>query len=196
MTNEQISSLIKSIAGKMAKTPHAVYGNTKRTSGFENPDNKIISDYINDITESTRFREWFAGSQLVMDDGSDRPLLLFHGDYNEFRSDHDTWFSTKWEVANAYGDVTACFVNAKKVFNFDANGNSWTNIPIDLLKDDEDVHSRIYPYDDEYPNDTSVNDIVHAAVDAGYDAAWIRNVDDDHVADQIFVKAPVDMWKI
>jgi len=171
-----------------------VPGTGKFKMADENPnaDNTMRDEFLKEYTSTDSFKEWFSGSKLVDKEGN--PLLLFHGDgKSDFEEDHDfrkfdTWFTTSKRQAAQFGNVTACYVRAEKVLKVDAGGNSWCNIPI------ENVHGiEVEAPDEEYPDDTTTDEIAHRAIEAGYDAVWISNVDDDWIADQIFVKGPLDI---
>lgn len=99
-------------------------------------------------TDTAAFKRWFGDSKVVDDDGN--PLVVYHGtrhSFDEFKregrkgNDRLHYFSDNPAVANEYaGDVRygspnvmPAYVSLQKPFTFDAGGELWGSLPLDLF---------------------------------------------------------------
>jgi len=147
-------------------------------------------------TDTAAFKKWFSGSKVVDTDG--KPLVVYHGtrhSFDEFmregRKGRDRlhYFTEDPAVASEYaGDVRhgtpnvmPVYVSLQKPFVFNASGEQWGSLPLDIFPDEISKHfderNILRGRSGQIPR-IGFAEVIRGALVAGYDGVVADNITD------------------
>ena len=148
------------------------------------------------VTETPAFKKWFGDSKVV--DASGKPLVVYHGtrhSFDEFmregRKGRDRlhYFTVDPAIASEYAggvqygtpNVMPAYVSLQKPFTFDAAGDQWGSLPLDIFPDEISQHFDERNILRGRPGQTpriGFTEVIRGALAAGYDGVVADNITD------------------
>lgn len=147
-------------------------------------------------TETAAFKRWFGDSKVVDADGN--PLVVYHGtrhSFDEFERygrkgrNRLHYFTDDPTVASEYAggiqygspNVMPSYVSLQKPFMFDAGGEQWGSLPLDLFPEEIAQHfderNILRGRTGQVPR-IGFTEVIRGALAAGYDGVIVDNIRD------------------
>lgn len=165
--------------------------------GVERPTMNSSGRAIAPSADGVRnFWRWFGNSQVI--DNLGRPLVVYHGtrhDFDEFQrlgrksKNRLHYFTADPFVANEFAgniqhgtpNVMPVYLSATKPFLFDADGDNWGSLRIDIFPDEIAKHfdeRNILRGRSSQVARIGFTDVIRSAIAAGYDGVVAENIRD------------------